>query len=176
MTFNKLPFPNNLSGVKAIPFIYKENSNIFLVIARKKNDNVMVYQAIVDDRGNLFDIEQYWLDLDPSYRVKSRSAGKTHDRDELSTLDYFAYGVEVVNKITPNKWEIKFNQHPRTMILEKHDKGVSLFSHETEVIKKIHHFFIHDRHIINLLPTVDFIDVVSFVVKDKKRVVDRIYS
>ena len=59
------------SGLKAIPAIYKYNSNVALVIYRRLNGNLVVYEPKLDSARNIQSVDIFWLDLDPKYKVKS---------------------------------------------------------------------------------------------------------
>jgi hypothetical protein len=174
-SFKEKPFPNSLYGVAAIPTVYAQNSNVFLVVARKKNGNVMVYEAVLDANRNISNINSFWLDLEPSYKQNARKRGRLHDVDELSKIDYFGYGVEIIRKITSQKWEIQFNQYKQKMVIKVHETGVSLYRKGLkDEVQKVHHLFLHDRQVLNMLPTVDSIDVVSFRLSDKRKIVEKV--
>lgn len=69
---------------------------ILFYIARSKNENIVVYEANV--QNGALDSKQpvlvYWLDIDPEYVKKNRAKGITTDKSELNTLENnFAYGV-----------------------------------------------------------------------------------
>jgi hypothetical protein len=70
--------------------------NILFLIARSKNQNIVVYEAKTN--GNALDTSEpvtvYWLDIDPEYQKAARAKGVTSDRVELGTFErQFAYGL-----------------------------------------------------------------------------------
>jgi len=74
----------------------KTSPNILFVIARSKNKNIVVYEALKKD--NALDaakpIDVYWLDIDPEYVAAARKKGIQTDRNELNMIEkQFAYGV-----------------------------------------------------------------------------------
>lgn len=70
---------------------------IFCVLTRSCNQNVVVYQINVDKRGNVCQknpVIVYWLDLDTSLRTKRRRQGILHDYENLSFIEQkYAYGI-----------------------------------------------------------------------------------
>ena len=173
-TFKSKPFPDHANWSEAMTLIYKESKNVFLIISRNKNRNLMVYEALTDLQGNLLGIEQYWLDLEPSYVQSARAKGRNHERDELSTLDYFGYGMEVKDKYRPDKWQVQFKQCPQNMTLRTHKGGVSLYRKNARgEVQKVHHLHLHDRSRMGFLPTVDYVDITAFDVKTKQRITEK---
>jgi len=74
----------------------RNSPNIFLVISRSKNQNLVIYEAVKS--GSDFNAEKpvdvYWLDIDPEYVAKTRAKGVQDDRTELNMLEkQFAYGL-----------------------------------------------------------------------------------
>jgi len=95
--------------------------HVLFFIARSKNKNIVVYEAILesDSSGLKKDkpIEVYWLDLDPAYQEKKRKKGITSDREELGSIEkQFAYGVSWT--VDGNKYHLKLVALP--------DRAVSL--------------------------------------------------
>lgn len=88
------PGPTLLSEIK------KQCPNVFLIMFRSKNDNVVVYEANINERGVLDKkkpIDIYWLDIDKAYRDPKRIHGILSDRVELSLLENtFVYGINIV--------------------------------------------------------------------------------
>jgi hypothetical protein len=162
-------------GLQAVPEIMSANSNVFLVIARRKNGNVMVYEAVLNKSREITGIDSYWLDLEPSYQRKSRKKGKKDDREELSVLDHFAYGIKVIQHISKTRWEVMFKQYSQKMIIVVCSTGVSLYRKgKNKNLQKVESFFLHDRAILNLLPTVDSIDVASYDLRTNKKLVEKV--
>ena len=116
-TFTVEELPTDKCGIQAIPTIYNTCNNVFLVVARKKNGNVVVYEGVLDNKRNLKRIDIYWLDLEPSYRQKARKSGRRHDRSSLKKIDKLGYDMYVTKKITPQKWEIQFKVYKQKMIV-----------------------------------------------------------
>lgn len=82
------------------PQLQKET--IAFVIERSTNQNVVVYEGLLEDQAegpsallrSDKPIDAYWLDIDPAYVEKNRKKGKMHDRDELNMIEKkMAYGV-----------------------------------------------------------------------------------
>ena len=97
--------------VKNIKTLARTFPTIVCVLTRSCNENVVVYEANVDDAGN-FDRKEpiigYWLDLEPKLRSKRRRAGIQHDYEELTLLEKrLAYGVKC-SIINPRKIKVVF--------------------------------------------------------------------
>lgn len=72
--------------------------NILFFIARSKNLNLVVYEALVDSKsGNLSvdkPVDVYWQDIDPEYMKKNRASGVKSDRSDLNYIEKtMAYGL-----------------------------------------------------------------------------------
>jgi len=83
---------------KRVAEIRAASPNILFFIARSKNLNLVVYEALVDEStGQLKSdkpVEVYWQDIDPEYVKKARSNGVTSDRNELNYIEKtMAYGL-----------------------------------------------------------------------------------
>lgn len=175
MSFEKQPLQTEYYGSAASSYIYSQCSNVFLVIARNVNGNVMVYEAILDNKRNLEKIDIYWLDIDPKYRANSRKSGKNNDKLRISKLDEFGYGVEIIRKLNTQKWEIKFKQFPEKMIVRVHANNVALYRKDSKgKIQKVHHLLLHARVLLNVLPTVEKIDIVAYDIQSKTKVQETI--
>jgi hypothetical protein len=157
-------------GKASIPDIFDRLSNIILVIYRRKNGNVVVYEAKVRN-GELQGIDAYWLDLDPNYRTPGKPLRQPFER-----LDHLAYGFKVIRKVSPKRWVLKFKQHPKEMVVvvSSCGKRVALFCDIKDSLTRVEHFFVADKTVLNMLPTVDYIEVVGFNTKTKKRVTERL--
>jgi hypothetical protein len=107
-------------GPDLVKEIKKLKPNVFLVLMRSTNKNVVLYEAnIVNgvfDKHNPVDV--YWLELENTienqYLQKRRSKGITNDRDELNYFEKnYGYGCDVTF-INPKdlKLVLKCDPHP----------------------------------------------------------------
>eukprot|EP00906_Rhabdomonas_costata_P028110 RCo039883 len=102
-----------------------KNPNIFCVITRSKNQNVVVYEANVKDgafpeKGDVLQV--YWLDIDPEYVKKNRAKGKTDDREELIWMEKkIAYGAHAHARPEPGTYEVHFVALPKQHAVLKMD-------------------------------------------------------
>lgn len=170
-SFLEEPFPDDAYGLEALNTIQKYGNNVFLVIGRKKNGNVMVYEIRRNQQnGDFTHIDFYWLDLDPSYRAKARGKGKTHDRDEVSKLEKIYYGMSIVRKMNSQKWEVKFDQYPQKMILIINSKGKPTLYRKSSSndIQEVTSMFVQDRCVLNSLPVVDAVFLIGYDAKTKE--------
>jgi hypothetical protein len=78
-----------------------DEADIALFIQRSKNQNVVCYKAVYENRSSDTlkpdaPIDAYWLDVDPEYVKANRKNGKMDDRCELNLIDRtMAYGHSV---------------------------------------------------------------------------------
>jgi len=91
---------SNDKGEKIIAELQAKNADIVFVIARSKNANIVVYEALrTEDKKHLNSkspLDVYWLDIDPEYVKKARAKGKQDDREDLNMFEkQFAYGIKV---------------------------------------------------------------------------------
>lgn len=164
-----------LSGPEAIRDVYAHNRNVFLVISRKYNGNLVVLEAILNDRREITDIEMFWLDVDPAYVQVARKNGRLHDREELTSLDLVAYGFDLVNKINPTQWVIHFRKYPKKdLLISVTETGTSSFSKKNGEMYKLFSFHIFDTTVLGVLPTVEYVEIISYNVKTKQKHVDKI--
>lgn len=103
-------FVEGVSGLEAVPHIRARYPRVFGCLVRSHNGNVVVMEGLVS-ANELTGIEFFWLDLEPEYRARARRDGKTHDRDEFSTLDHYAYGFSAV-RVSPNHFKVTLKQLP----------------------------------------------------------------
>ncbi len=96
--------------------------NVFLIIRRSKNANVVIYEANV--KNGVLDktkpIDVYWLDIDSAYRAHNRG----HDRVEMNAVEMtHAFGVEW-KFINDREVSFTFNADPsRPSRLVLHPQG-----------------------------------------------------
>jgi hypothetical protein len=163
------------SGIFAVSDLYKANSNIGLVITRRLNGNVVVYEVMLNSERHITSISMFWMDQDSKYKQKSRNKGKNNDREEFSVLDKYAYGIKVTYK-SPQQWEFIFNRFAhKKFYFSVHSTGVSCFCDKDNIITKVHHLYIHDQPKLGILwPSVDYIDIVGFNQKTKQKITERV--
>lgn len=101
----------SLGGQAAVPWVYRKCKEVFCVLTRNYNSNILVWEVTAPHNAKS-PIESYWLDLEPSYRASARAAGRLHDRCERGITDEIPYGY-TVNTIDPgNTWEMTMRQVP----------------------------------------------------------------
>lgn len=161
----------NKYGVDAIPDIYSQNKNIFLVVCRETNGNVVVFEACLSRNNHIKRIDKYWLDLDPNYKYKAIQRGTI--RDEFKMLDNYAYGIVVTNK-EPQKWTFHFKRFPsQNLTVEVVNDKVSCFTSQQDRVKRYHQVKVH--HIMVYLKktyyhVVDFIRIIGLETKNYKTI------
>ena len=172
MSSFKTGIVTNKNGVDAIPSIYNVNQNVALVLSRRFNGNVIVFEIMLTKSRHIDSVTIFWLDLDPAYKAAKRKKNIPHDRDTFSAMDSLVYGITVGAK-SSTRWDFHFNKFPKkAFFFEVHDTGVSCFCKSGgDKITKVHHLYIHDKPAFGILwPTVDYIDIVSF----EKTIIERI--
>jgi hypothetical protein len=146
--------------------VYKHQPTVFLVVKRSKNANLVVYEAVLDDKRNLRAVDIYWLDLEEKYRVDARARGRMHDRDEFGPFDRGAYGI-TEERVGPREWTFRFNRFPKkTFTLRATDTGASCYDGP----RKVHHLSVHDQPALGFLwPKVTDVKIVSVDTDTKKK-------
>ena len=163
------------SGLNAIPIVYQNNANVALVIYRRINGNLVVYEVELDSKRHIKSVDMFWLDLDTKYKRNSRKKGKSHDRDDFNKMDNHAYGITISRKL-PTMWEFHFNRFSeRKFFFLVNTSGVSCFSKKGSNTIKVHHLYIHDKPALGFLwPSVEYINLIGFDTSTKQRISERI--
>lgn len=150
-------------GVAAMKDIYKIKPNVFLMIDRRLNGNLVVYEAVVA-QGAMEKIDVYWLDLDPKYKARARKRGRMHDRDEFCKMDHYAYGITVTHQ-AKTMWEFHFKRFPsqKFSVRLEQDGNTRCYTQIDDVEHKVHHVHIEDKPALGFLwPTVAYVEMVTY--------------
>ncbi|MES1911106.1 MAG: hypothetical protein MHM6MM_003591 [Cercozoa sp. M6MM] len=142
--------------------LQERNPNVFCVISRSKNANLVVYEANIGPDGELVRDEPvlvYWLKIEPSYRQANRRKGKSDDRQELSVLEWrMAYGIS--HQWHHDACEISFVALPERKcmlrIVEGRPRAVSL-ADDTAFMTQI--YVQAKERMFGLLPKVEYVDI-----------------
>jgi hypothetical protein len=94
--FEQMKAPEH--GDRLLNELHKIRPNIFLVMTRSKNKNVVVYEANI--RNGQFDSKNpvvgYWLILEPSYRKIRRKKMIKHDFERFNMFEnQFVWGFSI---------------------------------------------------------------------------------
>jgi hypothetical protein len=86
--------------------------NVFLVVMRSKNENVVVYEANIENgkfnKNNPVNV--YWLNLAPEYRKGRRKRGILHDKEDLNLFERkFVWGCTTKHVDQSNEKEVNFS-------------------------------------------------------------------
>lgn len=95
--------------------IMKKCPSVFLVCKRNKNQNVVVYDAMVNKLGHFATppVEGYWLSLHSDHEQALRKQNIKHNREELGFMDLkFAWGFDAERK-SNHECTFKFQQFPK---------------------------------------------------------------
>jgi len=143
------------------------NPNTLFIIARSKNLNIVVYEAILDGNGKLDKdkpVEVYWLDIDPEYVKKNRAKGINSDRSELNMVErQFAYGIswEAVSG-EENAYRLKLvalPDRPVTVTVGQDGCKVHAKIEINGVQVEIERIYVHRVERSFRLPKVEYVDV-----------------
>lgn len=177
-TFQQGPFcPRRpgLCGKAAVYQILEEAPNVFCVVCRRRNGNVVLYEGL--SQGGALNVDHYWLELEPSYMERARAAGRGHDRCEMTKLDNIAYGYEAKSLKPGEKIQLTLQQLPNhPFIVTKRRKNgkdrVDAFIRVKNRLLKVHWVWIEDDG--NLWPRVSYIDLHCEDARQGGKVVERI--
>ena len=143
MSFCDAPAPDPSPTVTSE--IKRRCPNVFLVILRQKNANVVVYEARVKSPG-VFDREKpfdvYWLDIDPAYRATRRAQGIKHDRVELSAFEFNRIFGITWQLISDSEAHVKFNVEDWPVRVKLSAMGAKLFAQHGENCFFVHRGFV----------------------------------
>lgn len=95
------------NGLKAVPDISKIK-NVFLVLTRSLNGNVIVYKLVTENH-KITDLKFHWLNLDPKYRDKYPY------QQECNILEKQVFGFKVLSK-SDKLWQIRFNRFDKKLM------------------------------------------------------------
>lgn len=157
---------------------------IFVLFFRKKNQNVVVYEANIVNGvfSPTTPVSAYWLILEPSYQQARRQQGIFHDREELNFLEQrIGFGYEV--KVTaPTRCEFRFSNRPDDLIVLKlnpESGSVDAFTAVGDRKYRLESFFVVGSdypHLFNLQDNIEKLEanVIDITTKPYKRHVHRI--
>jgi hypothetical protein len=156
-SFAHRALPTQLSGLSAVDVVLREKPSVFCVFVRRKNGNLVVLEAKTQP-GQLLGVDSYWLDLEPSYRVAARKAGRVSDRVELGLLDS-VYGF-ACERTSPSTLRLRMNQfHALPLLVQLHGDGTCsaqiMIANQT---CRLHHIYVHDNTRLGI-PYVEYVEV-----------------
>lgn len=141
-------FSTDKFGLDAVKDIKKFNPMVFLVIARRKNGNVMCYEALKNSSNHITGIRMFWLDIDPKTKQQARKRGRMHDVDKPSIADELVYGITVTQK-SKKQWNFHFKRYTRKNIsvrLSKSgNKSFAYANSNSGILHCLQSFFVYDR-------------------------------
>jgi hypothetical protein len=169
MSFLDCAAPN--PGKEFVSEVKKRCPNVFLIIFRNKNLNVVVYELNVKDGkvNTEKPVDVYWLDVDPAYRNITRSKNISHDRVELNHFDNtFVYGVNS-EFINDRECQIRFKADSSTpMRVKLSGTGASLYVVKDHDIFLIRSAYVAATENINLVRLRDNVTELTFQVMNVK--------
>lgn len=126
-------------GPKLIPELLKLRPNIFLVMMRLKNKNIVVYESnIVNGKlDSKNPVKGYWLNIEESYRASRRNKGIKHDFENFNFFENkFIWGFTTKSVGTNSKsveFKFKADNHPFRLVVASCDTKARLFTCFKEV-------------------------------------------
>jgi hypothetical protein len=169
MSFYDAAAPN--PGKEFVSEVKKRCPNIFLIIFRNKNLNVVVYELNTKEGKINSDnpVNVYWLDVDPAYRNVTRAKNISHDRVELNTFDNtFVYGVNS-EMINDRECQIRFKADSSTpMRVKLSPNGASLYVVKDNTIFLIRSAYVAATENLNLIRLRDNVSELTFQVMNMK--------
>jgi len=149
--FWKHPGIPRVGGLSAVPFVHKLNPRVFCVYARNRNENLAVFEGILNSKNELVGIDHYWLLLEHSFLVESRAKGIQHDREEMTTFDDIAYGYSntVLKPGVKHRVVMKnLKSHPLIVVADKKggvDAYVSMGTSNKKRLCLLKHVWVEDN-------------------------------
>jgi Domain of unknown function (DUF4833) len=173
MSFTEKTFsPGNVQGLAAVNHIYEQCPNAFLVLTRLKNGNVVVYEGQKEEKtGRIVSVDNYWLDLEPSYK-KSKGNDRKNDRDSLNIIERNAYGCTLKPRSTSVSI-VRMKKIPSVvMAVISTKKGCEARMKMHGKTCKIHHVYVHDTSVLGI-PSADYFEIVGHDVETGKEMTKR---
>ncbi len=169
MSFLDHAAPN--PGKDFVSEVKKRCPNVFLIIFRNKNLNVVVYELNTKE-GKINSekpVDVYWLDVDPVYRNVTRGKNIVHDRVELNSFDNtFVYGVNT-EMLGDRECQIRFKADSSTpMRVKLSTTGASLYVVKDNTIFLIRSAYVAATENINLVRLRDNVSELTFQVMNMK--------
>lgn len=148
------------SGIQeGIGEIYKTNPNVFLIVRRELNNNVVVYEAVLGKKREVTGVRIYWVLMSTPYRKKQD--GGAWKTDPLNRLDNYAYGIKIKNKRSCKGWDFTFRRCPkRVFTIVVYSSGVSCFTNHDGAVIRVNDIHIHERSLFGVSwPSVDKVKI-----------------
>jgi len=159
-------------GPRLVERIRARQPDIFLVIFRNKNDNVVVLQAHHDGRRlrTVKPVETYWLKIDKSDIKKRIKRNGKHDRAELLFVESTLPGVyRVDTKLSSDRksCRVAFNMLPKVPLMLQMVNGVPrLFFQRNEKTYMVKSIFIQSTENLFLFPLSKNVSKVTMECRD----------
>jgi hypothetical protein len=159
-----------------IESVRKTNPFIVSVITRAKNKNVIVFEVIpsLSSSEKIEKIHAYWLLLEKSYYEEAFSKNLT-EKEELSLLDYTAWGYTVSKTNHENTVRFKMNKIPNIEFIVKltKNKAIACYRSLNGEMRKVESVHVQDISLVGLPIKVDYVDV-FYRNKDNELLSDRL--
>jgi len=170
--------------------LQNDNPRILFLIARSKNLNLVIYEALVEEKDSKTlrvkkPVDVYWLDVDPAYVAANRKKGVKSDRSELNFLEsYQAYGVgfEAVKDKT-GQYDLKLVAVPdRPIRLSIDEKGIphtsiNLTSSESKEKEacSLDKVYVSTTEGWLSIPKVEYVELFGTSLKTGKPVIEKVF-
>jgi hypothetical protein len=170
-SFEQTVFPSRKSGALAATKIRKMCPGVFHTFSRSTNGNVVVSEAIINPQSkSIVRLEQYWLNLEPSFRQANREKQVSHDREAFNAMDTYAYNFNVQDKISPRHWRFTFVRLPNYPLdIHVSSEGVVSLHDPSVPQHNIEHMHVEARSVFGLpLPLIAFVRIFQINNKGKR--------
>ena len=163
-------------GKDAIPDVFKRDPNVFCVIARSNNGNIVTFVGKPPEKkGDKIGVDQFWLDLDPDRVRHARESGKNHDRVEMLIIDGQAYGFST--QIAGNDTVLYMQQVRRPVIIRPGKSGgYNAFVKINGQMSLLKYIWVSVTPQMGIIPIVNYIDIVGFDIRTKQKISERVHK
>lgn len=132
--------------------VLRRNPKVFLVMARSKNDNLVIMEGFPPN------VKQYWLIQDAGVCAGRRKQGIRHDYEAMSAIDARGYGYEI-KRNGSSEWYLIIKKLPNHPLLLRNNKSTAYYKYQGQWCEVQHVFIHHGSMVESLMRGVHGIDL-----------------
>ncbi len=150
-----------LQLARTISQLRKEQPAITLILARNKNQNLVVYEAVRNEQKTVLQgLKAYWLDLEPELQAQHRAQGHKDYKADFAVWDHYAYGFTYV-PVTALTGTLTLKQAPQFPLqIQVAPSGMKTYYTEGGTTLEVSHVYVQAQEGLTPLTTkVQFLEL-----------------
>lgn len=159
-----------------------EKDSLLFYIYRNKNINMVLYEAKLDEAGNIIDkdpVGVYWMKVSPDFQAAHRKKGIMSDRLELNLIEkMLAYGISVSKSEKNGEYILKvvsLSSRPMTIKIDPQTGKPAAFGiSSTGRHCKIQRIYVNAKEFLFGLPSVQYVLIIATDVETGEEIVEKI--